>query len=212
MGIGGGPREWDDYEWFRLADVPDTTDSPTDPLAAALLAWLVRNPLWSATDARRVLLVDLDNLRADPRRWRARMAAVVALARLADQVAMAGQVAAVRRARPHLAEFASTARPVANGSDVADQALLDSVADLGSEPVQVIVVSNDGIFASLADIGPLLVVSPGREALSDRLDKAADRVVDLVALEVAAEPPAPPTRRRRAGSAHRVSADPRQSA
>jgi len=67
--------------------------------------------------------------------------------------------------------------------------------------VQVIVVSNDGIFASLADRGPLIVLSPGAEALSDRLRDSASRVVDLVALEEGGTrddggPAAPPPTKR----------------
>lgn len=182
MGLGGGPSEWDDYEWVRLAE-PER-----EPLAQALVDWVASNPLWVAGTATRVLLVDLDNLRADPRRWRARMAAVVALARHSDHVVLAGQTAAVRRAKPHLAEFASHTHSVSHGSDLADQALLDAVEALDLKRQQIVVVSNDGIFAGLAHRGPLLVLSPGRDALSDRLDRAADRVVDLVALETAAGP------------------------
>jgi hypothetical protein len=191
VGLGGGPNEWDDYEWVRLAALPRAAG---EALAESMVGWLRANPLWRTGRRRRVLLVDLDNLRADPRRWRARMAVVVELAREADHVVLAGQVGAVRRARPHLAEFADQARPVANGSDLADQVLLDAVADLDPGPVQVLVLSNDGIFGALAGRGPLLVLSPGRDALSDRLDSAADLVVDLVDLETEAAAASHPSR------------------
>ena len=72
---------------------------------------VARELIWEPGDAARILLVDLDNMRAGPLRWKARMAVVVALARQADHVVLAGQEGAVRRARPHLAEFAGTARP-----------------------------------------------------------------------------------------------------
>jgi hypothetical protein len=111
------------------------------------------------------------------------MSAVVTLARQADHSVLAGQEGAVRRGRPHLAEFAAQARPVADGSDLADLVLLDAADALRDDAVQVIVLSNDGIFASLADRGPLIVLSPGADALSDRLRDAATRVVDLMALE-----------------------------
>jgi hypothetical protein len=170
-------------------------------LAHELSGWLERNVLWLSGPSTRVLLVDLDNLRADPRRWQARMSAVVTLARQADQVVLAGQEGAVRRGRPHLAEFAERARPVADGSDLADHVLLEAAGALQADAVQVIVVSNDGIFASLADRGPLVVLSPGAEALSDRLREAATRVVDLVALEEGGteldDEPAPPPRAKR---------------
>ena len=198
MGLGGAPSEWDDYEWIRLADLPPVrvgrqrarVTSPAvaesaDALARALSAWLDRNVLWTAGGGTRVLLVDLDNLRADPRRWRARMAAVVTLARTADHVVLAGQQGAVRRARPHLGEYAAQARPVADGSDLADFVLLDAAEALPDDPIQTIVLSNDGIFADLADRGPLTVLSPGSDALSGRLRTAASRVVDLTALEAA---------------------------
>jgi len=221
MGLGGGPREWDDFEWVDLTELPAarvrrsrTAADPAkigsaDALAHELCGWLERNVLWLAGAGTRVLLVDLDNLRADPRRWRARMSAVVTLARQADHVVLAGQEGAVRRGRPHLAEFAERARPVADGSDLADHVLLEAADALHDDAVQVIVVSNDGIFASLADRGPLVVLSPGAEALSDRLRDAASRVVDLVALEeggtrddggLAAPPPAKRAVRKRAAA------------
>ncbi|MDP9406994.1 MAG: hypothetical protein M3P95_03650 [Actinomycetota bacterium] len=206
MGIGGGPGEWAgyalaDYEWVRLADLPHprrrTTTERARPGAAAatgsadgeslgpaLTDWLRRNPLWQEDSRARVLLVDLDNLRADPSRWRARMTAVVALAREADHTVLAGQQGAVERARPHLAEFAAQALGVADGSDVADHALLDAAEEVREELDQVVVLSNDGIFAQLADHGGrLTVLSPGADALSDRLRDAATRVVDLAEVE-----------------------------
>jgi hypothetical protein len=54
----------------------------------------------------------------------------------------------------------------------------------------VVVLSNDGIFASLADRARLTVLSPGADALSDRLRDAADDVVDLTRLEERALPSA----------------------
>jgi hypothetical protein len=221
VGLGDGPRWWDEYEWVDLATLPVPTrpagrrepvrrgagrreprhpeplepvaapegaaaPAAPDPLAEALCALLTERPLWLPSPGTKVLLVDLDNLRAGPARWRARMAAVVTLARQADRVHLAGQAGPVARARPHLAEFADSAVAVADGSDVADHVLLDAAAaDLASAegPVQVVVVSNDGIFADLAVSGPLVVLSPGVEALSDRLDDAATDVLDLAALE-----------------------------
>jgi uncharacterized LabA/DUF88 family protein len=72
---------------------------------------------------------------------------------------------------------------VADGSDLADLVLLDAADALRDDAVQVIVLSNDGIFASLADRARLTVLSPGADALSDRLRDAADEVVDLTRLE-----------------------------
>jgi hypothetical protein len=198
MGLGGGPSERDDYEWVDLAQLPAAParrrrsegQPPADgdaiePLAQELSGWLERNVLWLPGPSSRVLLVDLDNLRADPRRWRARMSAVVTLARQADHAVLAGQVGAVRRGRPYLAEFAERARPVLDGSDLADHVLLEAADALRADAIQVVVLSNDGIFATLAERGPLVVLSPGADALSDRLREAATRVVDLVALEEA---------------------------
>jgi hypothetical protein len=208
MGLGGGPSEWDDYEWVRLADLPETPrpagpKRDRQPLADAVLAWMQRENVWSPGAGSRVLLVDLDNLRADPVRWRDRMGMVVALARQADVVALAGQEGAVRRGRPHLEEFAARARPVADGSDLADHVLLDAAAELPGA-AQFVLLSNDWIFAGLADRGPLTVLSPGADALSDRLRVAATRVVDLAELEGSAAASEPgrraafrATRRRR---------------
>jgi hypothetical protein len=216
MGLWRLPSDWDDFEWFRLADVPDRPARPArqrgprrpappdvavggaaeaaarsdDDAGAAMGRWLVErlaaDPPWTDSDASRVLLVDLDNLRAAPSRLRARLAVVVALARDADHAAFAGQVGAVRRSKPWLEEFADDAQAVPDGSDLADHALLDHAKSITVDPVQFLIVSNDGIFSSLAERGPLALLSPGAEAMSDRLRDAAHHVTDLAALEKAA--------------------------
>jgi hypothetical protein len=195
MGLGGARREWADYEWFSLAAYrTDQGRAGTADSANGLVNWLETHPVWAARQGRRLLLVDLDNLRADPRRWKARMGFVLALARDADDVVLAGQVGAVRRARPHLGELADSVRSVADGSDLADHVLLDAADALAAGKVQIAVLSNDGIFSSLAERGRLVVISPGADALSDRLAHAADLLVDLAALEAggaAAVVPAP---------------------
>lgn len=189
VGLWKLPGEWDDYEWFPVTDpITSAVAAPVDDdPATAMGQWLIEHlqaaPLWDAGDATRVLLVDLDNLRAAPSRLRARMTAVVNLARRADHVALAGQAGAVRRSSLWLDEFAGRAQSVADGSDLADLALLASAEAVTAEPVQFLVVSNDGIFASLAERGRLAVLSPGRDALSDRLRSAAHRLVDLAELE-----------------------------
>ena len=180
MGLGGGESPWADYEWVRLAELPD---DPGEPAAAALVAWLRDHPLWLDDGSTRVLLVDLDNLRADPVRLRARLAAVVELARQADHVAFAGQEGSVARARPWLAEYAASAEAVGGGSDEADWVLLAAAEAVTAYPLQFLVVSNDWIFAGLARRGPLILLSPGADALSDRLRAAASRTVDLSVLE-----------------------------
>jgi hypothetical protein len=60
--------------------------------------------------------------------------------------------------------------------------LLDAAAELPG-PARFVLLSNDWIFAALAERGSLTVLSPGADALSDRLRAAATRVVDLAALE-----------------------------
>lgn len=222
MGLGDGPSWWVGYDWFTAEDLAHAAVEPVEPvlpgsgttltapdLAEALLEQVDEAGVWHGRGPR-LLLVDLDNLRAGPTRWAARMAVVVALARQSDHAVMAGQVGAVSRALPHLAEFAGAALAVPDGSDVADHALLDGArawaASLGvvDEPGQdadgeelhvgpppsggqVVVASNDGIFAELAEAGwSLTVLSPGSHALSDRLDTAARRTVDLVDAERAA--------------------------
>lgn len=157
-----------------------------EDLAAALREQIQEAELFTGHGPH-LLLVDLDNLRAGPARWAARMAVVLDLARRADYVALAGQVGPVERAVPHLAEFASRAEAVPDGSDVADHALLDSALIVGrapSGPGQVVVASNDGIFAELVEEGwEVVVLSPGRDAMSAVLREAATRTVDLVDAE-----------------------------
>src|SRR5918993_3742457 len=50
MGLGGGPGEWDDYEWVRLADLPESPPplarTTRQPLADAVPAWLQREGAW----------------------------------------------------------------------------------------------------------------------------------------------------------------------
>lgn len=197
MGIGGGPSEWDEFEWVCLAELPDP---PPEPLTLALRGWAERNPPWTPDGGTRVLLVDLDNLRADPMRLRARLAAVLAWARDAQVRSFAGQRGAVLRARPWLAEFATETQAVPDGADVADHVLLAAAAGVPDGHVQFVVVSNDNIFAALASRGPLTVLSPGADALSDRLRDAAATVLDLAVLErQVLERPAP----EHAGHPHR---------
>jgi len=185
MGLGGAPGEYADYEWFDLADVPGPPDPGPDPLGDALRDLVREYPVWAGDGAQRVLLVDLDNLRAAPTRLRARLSVVVELARQADHVALAGQVAAVERSRPWLAEFAYRAKGVAHGPDVADLVLLAAARAI-PDPVEFVVVSNDGIFAELAERGDLTLLSPGIDALSDNLYGAASLLVDLADLEARA--------------------------
>jgi hypothetical protein len=189
MGLGDGPGEWDDYEWFPTRGSRGTATATVVSDDGALAQQVLAEGLWVEHDAPRILLVDLDNLRAGPQRWAARMGAVVALARQADHVVLAGQEGQVRRARPHLAEFVADAVTVPQGSDLADVALLEAVDTLDLPDAQALVVSNDGIFAELAACGPLVVLSPGRKALSAALDAAATRVLDLQELEHAASVP-----------------------
>jgi hypothetical protein len=108
---------------------------------------------------------------------------MLALSRQADHAHFAGQRGAVRRAGPYLADLAETLQEVPDGSDLADYALLDAARGPVGRGAQVTIVSNDGIFAELAAHGPLTVVSPGRDALSNALRQAATRVVDLSSLE-----------------------------
>jgi hypothetical protein len=220
MGLGGSPSEWDEYEWVRLADLPaprsgrrpaepSSTGYGLDwdaagPLAEAICDQLDELQIWPDTSGDRVLLVDLDNLRAGPMHWRARMSVIAALARQADHVVLAGQGGAVARARPHLAEYADRAQAVSDGSDVADHVLLNAAAKVGGNDLTVLVVSNDGIFAGLADRGSLIVLSPGADALSDRLRDAADRTIDLAALEKQLDAPVPAQRTARTTAARKA--------
>jgi hypothetical protein len=171
MGLGSDRSEWDDVEWFDLDTV-----SATPPL----------DHVWAESGGVRVLLCDLDNLRADPTRLRARMKVAVALARTADVRAFAGQEDAVRRNESALAAYADYVIAVGAERDAADHALLAVAAQVHATKVQFVVMSNDGIFASLAARGPLTVVSPGAAALSDRLEAAAVKVVDVDRLDRAA--------------------------
>ena len=194
MALGNQRREHEDYEWVRLADLPaprprrtapvvEDDDGDPGPLAEALVRWVQSNPVWHDGVGVRVLLVDLDNLRAGAVRWKARMGLVVALARSADHVVISGQHAAVARGLPYLAEFGAAAQPVPDGADLADHVLLEGASQVEADRRQVVVLSNDGIFAELADRGPVTVLSPGASALSDRLFDAARVVIDLMTLE-----------------------------
>jgi hypothetical protein len=179
VGLGPEREWWADYEWFD----PHSYVGVDDSYLRAGLESLRRDPLWLPGPATRVLLVDLDNLRVESVRLHARLAMTIALAREADQVAFAGQEGSVRRARGYLDEFDDRAVVVGNGPDEADQALLAAASAVEDDDVQFIVVSNDNIFARLAMRGPLTVLSPGLQSLSDRLADAAERVIDLAVIE-----------------------------
>lgn len=96
---------------------------------------------------------------------------------------LAGQHGAVARAQPHLAALAAHIHAVDDGSDLADHVLLDAAEAVVALKARTAVISNDGIFVRLAGRGPLTVLSPGLDALSEKLRVAASRVVDLIAVE-----------------------------
>ena len=152
-------------------------------LEDALAQWLADDPGWAAHPGARLLLVDLDNLRAGRVRWQARIDALVALAERFDHVVLAGQHDAVRRARPHLGRYEAATHGVDDGSDLADHILLGAATALHDRDLHVVVVSNDNIFAQLAARWPVSVISPDYQALSDQLRTAAGRIVDLASLE-----------------------------
>ena len=196
MGLGDGPAPWDDLswavpavelEWLRLADLPSLPALPqgAGDLAYAVQGWAAEHLTWRGDGSgERVLLVDLDNIRAEPARLRARMALLATLAATADHVVLAGQDDAVDRAVPWLGAAAERVHRVPSGRNEADYLLLDEAEELlGDRDGQFVVASNDGIFASLARRGPLTLLSPGPSGLSGRLVTAADRLVDLEALE-----------------------------
>jgi hypothetical protein len=180
MGLGDGPGEFNDIEWFSVDEVDET---PIQPYIESMRSWLIDHPLWNPDGGDRVLLVDLDNVRAEPRKLYARLALTVALARQSDYAAFAGQVATVRRSKPLLAEFGDGALAVGGGPDEADWALLDAADAAEGSELQFIVASNDGIFAQLASRGSVTVLSPDGSRLSDRLRFAAEHIVDWTELE-----------------------------
>ena len=162
MGLGCARGEWDDFEWFVL----DAQDSDAEQV-------------WVDDAATRVLLCDLDNLRAGPRTLAARMRVAVDLARQADVVAFAGQADTVGRCTGLLEEFAGQVMTVGAGRDAADYALLDVADRVRSHGMECVVMSNDGIFARLALRGPLTVVSPRPSAASTRLVAASRVILDV---------------------------------
>jgi hypothetical protein len=180
MGLGTERDPWEDFEWF---DPGALDDADLEPFVEAGLDSLLTDPLWHPGDATRVLLVDLDNIRVEPARLRARLAMAVALARKSDFASFAGQRDSVTRALPTLEEFAVQAIAVGGGHNEADDALLDFADGVDAVNIQFVVISNDGIFATLAMRGPLIVLSPGAEALSSRLEEAAERVIDMQLIE-----------------------------
>jgi hypothetical protein len=175
MGLGTERSEWDLFEWFD----PHLAEPVSDATMLSL-----RAGIWQTGTATRVLLVDLDNVRVASSLLLGRVSLAVVLARQADVAAFAGQHSSVERARPALEEYGASAMSVGDGANEADLVLLEA-ADIDDSDIQFVVISNDGIFARLAMRGPLVVLSPGVGALSDRLAEAAERVIDLQAIETA---------------------------
>lgn len=165
MGLGCARSEWEEFEWFSLQ--ADDDDVPL---------------IWVDPDATRVLLCDLDNLRADPRRLAARIRVAVELAREADVSLFAGQAESVNRCARFVDEFRDQVITVGAGRNAADHALLESAERVRTCRVQFVAMSNDGIFARLALRGPLTVVSPSPSRASSRLVKVARAVVDVADL------------------------------
>lgn len=184
MGLGAAGD--DELEWVDLSLEPALPSLPADagPLAEAMQAWAADNLSWAEGGGRRVLLVDLDNIRADTTTLSGRLALLAVLAAGADHVVLAGQDGAVARSRPWLGVMGPTAYAVPAGRNEADYLLLDEATALVSgRRAQFVVASNDGIFARLATLGPLTLLSPRIDDLSGRLLDAAQTIVDLAALE-----------------------------
>lgn len=183
------------------AAAPSAPHEGFTDLGEAVRHWLEQDPAWSASNAPTLLLVDLDNLRAGRVRWQERVTALASLARGFDHVTMAGQHDAVRRAKPHLGDLIEHARAVDDGHDLADHVLLDAARAIPARHLRVMVVSNDGIFATLKDRGPLTVLSPDYQALSDQLRARATHLADLASMEREVT-----NARRRAGRRRRTAA------
>jgi hypothetical protein len=208
-----------DYEWFDHR-TPKRTPSPTPkrrpsptkkrtPGAPArntshhISALRSLDAIWEPGTAR-ILLVDLDNMRARHTRWHRRIDAIVALASQADHVILAGQKRNVAPVRARLGTYAPRVIVVAHGANLADYALLDAAHGLHPKgrrhhrPIQFAVTSNDHIFARLAGSGRLLtVVSPCTEMISAVLLRRAHSVADLRDAEGDARKTIRPARTRR---------------
>jgi hypothetical protein len=180
MGMGGGPREADDYEWCSLADLSTDDDAPSS-LQRDAEDWVRDNPVWQPGSAERVLVVDLDNLRADGQRLQGRLARMVAVANTADRAHFCGQAGTVSRSLPWLGAFASSVVTAGDDPDEADLVLLAAAMPPrgAHRPMQFAVASNDGIFAVLARHGPVTLLSPSLAASSRRLRSAASRLIDI---------------------------------
>ena len=184
MGLGG--VDVDELEWVDLRVEPELPPLPSGagPLAEAMQAWAAQHLSWEPGAGRRVLLVDLDNIRADTATLSGRLALLAVLAAGADHVVLAGQDGAVARSRPWLGVMGPTAYAVPAGRNEADYLLLDEATALvRGRRAQFVVASNDGIFARLATLGPLTLLSPRIGDLSGRLLEAAEMVLDLATLE-----------------------------
>jgi len=184
--MGLGQTGDDELEWVDLTMEPTLAPLPrgAGAFAEAMQAWAAQHLSWSEGAGRRVLLVDLDNIRADTETLSGRLALLAVLAGGADHVVLAGQDAAVARSRPWLGEMGAKAHAVPAGRNEADHLLLDEAAALvAGRRAQFVVASNDGIFARLASLGPLTLLSPRLDDLSGRLLEVADVVIDLAGLE-----------------------------
>ncbi|HVU73404.1 MAG TPA: hypothetical protein VHE83_10635 [Mycobacteriales bacterium] len=189
MGLGGDyVHEYGalDYEWIDLqADEPALTFSDAEVWAEQ---WLADHAMWQPGPAERLLLVDLDNLRAEPARLRDRLALVRVVARTADRAFFAGETATVARCRAALDDGIGTILTVGSGPDAADLALLEAArrrrgSGQSRRAVQFVVVSNDHIFARVARHGTLTLLSPDLAAASRQLRAASTRAHDVKTYE-----------------------------
>lgn len=193
MGLGINRSPWADYEMFHLPSwVPPVTETRTFTHLTALdapeITALHPDDTWEP-DTTRVLLVDLDNMRARSTRWKLRLEAVLAMAADADHVVLAGQRRNVDPVLPHLGAYASQVIIVKYGANLADYALLEAARTIRARkgrPLQFAVTSNDHIFGRLARRGKLTIVSPCVDQISLKLLSRAHSVVDLQIAEGAA--------------------------
>jgi len=195
MGLGNKPDWRKEYEWVRLSEWQPTKNQQNILSSArSSRQGFVEDAdyfpsarpenVWLPEGGRKVLLVDLDNIRSLSDRWNERMRTLYKICHTADKIIMAGQSASAKLARPHLAEYAQHITQVCFTRSAADNYLVDVGFRLTNnrppdKKTQFVIVSNDFIFAKLKERGTIVVVSPNPTHISGRLKSVAHTVLSF---------------------------------
>lgn len=155
-------------------------------ILAPILTPLVEfNKVWIKSNLAgvKVLLVDLNSIKAPIDIWKQRMEILTSLVKQADYVFITGTQDVSNYARPYMKKL-NIEIMVSKVAMVSNKYLIGEVAKLKEEKLQMVVFTNIHALSQLSSKGRLTIVSPKVETMSRVLAENADAILDLNLTEV----------------------------